>query len=126
MKKSFLYLFLAGGSILAIILIYIFINTKQKSDNENQNTILFYGDTCPHCAKVEEYIAENNTKDKIGLAEKEVYKNTDNAKILNEKAKKCDIKENEIGVPFLWADEKCYMGDEDIINYFKNKTNENQ
>lgn len=123
MKKVGSCLLLAVVLIFAVIFSYIFLNTKQKNNSEDQSIILFYGDGCPHCVEVEKYIADNNIKEKVNFVEKEVYKNADNAKTLNEKAKKCGIKENEIGVPFLWADEKCYMGNEDIINFF-NKKNE--
>ncbi len=124
MKKIGSYLLLAVVLIFTIIFAYILLNTKQKNNSEDQIAILFYGDGCPHCVEVEKYIAENNIKEKIIFIEKEVYKNANNAKILNKKAKKCGIKENEIGVPFLWAEGKCYMGNEDIINFFNNKTNE--
>ena len=126
MKKIGSYLSLAVVLIFTVIFAYILLNTKQKNNSEDQNTIFFYGDSCPHCVGVEKYIAENNIKEKIIFIEKEVYKNVNNAKILSEKAKKCDIKENEIGVPLLWADGKCYVGDEEIIKFFNEKINKKQ
>jgi glutaredoxin len=122
-----------------IVLIFSFVvlsqekNKKQSKTNEpiaqeNQQIeqsqiILFYGDGCPHCAKVEEYFKENNVKEKISFVEKEVYYNLDNAKELEDKAKICGLPTDSIGVPFLWAGEKCLVGDGDIINFFKQKTN---
>ena len=97
-----------------------------KTTTENQSAgqiILFYGDGCPHCAIVEEYIKENNINDKISFAQKEVYYNQNNAKELEAKAKICGLPADSIGVPFLWDGEKCLIGDEDIINFFKQKTN---
>ena len=75
-------------------------------------------------SSVEEYFLKNDIKNKIIFEEKEVYKNIDNAKLLSKKAEGCNIKENEIGVPFLWADGEYYMGDEDIIKFFNTKLNE--
>lgn len=99
--------------------------TNKSTKEENQQTnkvILFYGDGCPHCAIVEKYIEENKIKDKISFAQKEVYYNQSNAKELEEKAKICGLPTDSIGVPFLWNGEKCLIGDQDIIDFFKQKT----
>jgi len=131
MKKTVLFLvfleifFVAGGSF------YFSKGHKNISSNNNSLTqklpkiIFFYGNGCPHCAKVEEFIKENKIKEKIAFEEKEVYFNKENAKRLIEVAKKCGFNENEIGVPFLWNGEnqKCIVEDEPIINFFKEKLN---
>jgi len=126
--------------LFVIVLIFSFLalsqgknknqpKTSQPAAQENQQIqrnpiILFYGQGCPHCAKVEEYIKENKVKEKISFEEKEVYYNQNNAKELDEKAKSCGIDQNEIGVPFLWDSGKCLIGDQDIINFFKEKMKE--
>jgi len=102
------------------------IQTNELAKEENQpasQIILFYGDGCPHCAIVEEYIEKNRTKDKVPFAQKEVYYNQSNAKELEAKAKVCGLPTDSIGVPFLWDGEKCLIGDQDIIDFFKQKTN---
>jgi len=96
-----------------------------KTTAENQSAdqiILFYGDGCPHCAIFEEYI-KNDIGDKIYFVQKEVYYNQNNAKELEAKAKICGLPTDSIGVPFLWNGEDCLIGDQDIINFFKQKTN---
>lgn len=123
--------------LFGVILIFSFLvlsqekNTVQNSTNnsvasekqdENQ-IIFFYGDGCPHCAIVEEYIKENNVNDKIVFSTKEVYHNRNNSKQLEEKAKMCGMPTDSIGVPFLWDGEKCFVGDQDIIEFFKSKIN---
>jgi len=60
-------------------------------------------------------------KEKIAFEEKEVYYNQNNAKELGEKAKSYGIDQNEIGVPFLWNNGRCIIGDQDIINFFEEK-----
>jgi len=99
------------------------IENNLSANQDLKGIILFYGIGCPHCAKVEEFIRENKIKEKIALEEKEVYFNRENAKKLIEVAKKCGFNENKIGVPFLWDEEnqKCIVGDEPIINYFREK-----
>jgi len=99
-------------------------NNIQENQQTKENQIIFYyGDGCPHCAIVEEYIKENKIQDKISFTQKEVYYNQGNAKELEEKAKICGLPTDSIGVPFLWDGEKCLIGDQDIINFFKQKIN---
>jgi len=121
--------------LFAIVLIFSFfalsqeknknqISTNETTTEKNQSAdqiILFYGDGCPHCAIVEDYIKNNNIKERLSFKEKEVYYNRKNADDLAAKAKICGISTNYIGVPFLWDGEKCFIGDQDIINFFKQK-----
>ena len=123
--------------LFAVVLIFSFFALSQEKDKNQISTnetvakegqsadqvILFYGDGCPHCAIVEEYIKENSIGDKISFAQKEVYYNQNNAKELEAKAKICGLPTDSIGVPFLWDGEDCLIGDQDIINFFKQKTN---
>jgi glutaredoxin len=131
MKKTILFLMLLG--IFAVVVGGFYFlkghnNTTSSNTSSNSTSstiILFYGIGCPHCAKVEQFIKENKIKEKIAFEEKEVYFNKENAKQLVEVAQKCGFNENEIGVPFLWdrENQKCIIGDEPIINFFKEKLN---
>jgi len=91
---------------------------RDNQQTEESQIILFYGDGCPHCARVEDYIKENNIKEKLSFEEKEVYYNQNNAKELETKAKICGLPTGSIGVPFLWDGKKCLIGDEDVIKFF--------
>lgn len=97
--------------------------TPLANSSESQGIILFYGDGCPHCLIVEEYLDSNNVSGQVQYAMKEVYYNQVNAAELGEKAKSCGMPTDSIGVPFLWDGSSCYVGDQDIINFFKLKTN---
>jgi glutaredoxin len=117
---------------LSILLIIIFSalfflnkNNYQTEKELKEKLILFWGIGCPHCAKVEEFIKENGIKEKISFEEREVYFDRKNQNILKEAARLCNLNANEIGVPFLWDREKgeCIIGDEPIINFFKEKLN---
>ncbi len=84
--------------------------------------ILFYGETCPHCKNVEEFLSANKTRERIKFQELEVSNNKSNASLLLQKAGVCKLdKSSGIGVPFLFDGEKCVLGDADIIDWFKNK-----
>ncbi len=126
--KNASYFLIAGLLILVGAGLFIINgngNNQQKNvGNQNIEIILFYGDGCPHCAKVDEFIKNNNIEEKILFAKKEVYNNTANANELSQKAEKCGMDTKSIGVPFLWDGEKCLVGDEDIIKFFEQKANE--
>jgi len=85
--------------------------------------ILFYGDGCPHCVRVEEFIESNQIKEKISFSQKEVYNDRKNSDELMDKARICGISINSIGVPFLWDGTKCFVGYQDVIEFFKLKIN---
>jgi len=126
MKKEALFLIFLG--IFTILAISFYFSREKNSFSSNQELkgiVLFYGIGCPHCGRVEEFIKESKIKEKIAFSEKEVYFNRDNARKLMEVAKKCGFNENEVGVPFLWDGEnqKCIVGDEPIINFFKQRLN---
>jgi glutaredoxin len=88
---------------------------------KHEGIILFYGDGCPHCAIVEEFIKENKIDVKISFSKKEVYYNKENSSLLIEKAKICNFDTNSIGIPFLWDGTRCLVGDQDIIEFLKLK-----
>jgi len=115
--------------IIAIIGVF-FLKEKNKNQqlieiilNTIENRmIFFYGDGCPHCAKVEEFFKENDVESKTQFEKKEIYNDKLNAQLLFLVAqRKCNLSTDKIGVPFLWDGSKCIVGDGDIINFFKQK-----
>ncbi len=127
MKKNNIILLAVLG--IAILIVGFLIFSKKGADNNGDiSNILFYGDGCSHCANVEKYITDNNIEGKVEFVRKEVFNNQDNAKILVEKAKFCNIPtDNGVGVPFFWIVESktCLVGETDIIDFLaKATTNE--
>lgn len=96
---------------LAILVILIILALARP------RVILFYGNTCPHCEKVQEYL--NQQPNSIRYRHLEVYANPENANLMAQKAKSCGLQTDQIGVPFLFDGQKCLIGDQDIINWFK-------
>ncbi len=127
MKKTIFITFILSLSV--IIAGYLLLGKKTSSPSYNikgeksHQAILYYGDTCPHCQKVADWLEKNpKIKEKSALIEKEVYNNKTNAQELGMRAKECQIKESEgIGVPFLYDKGKCVMGDQPIIDYLSSK-----
>jgi glutaredoxin-related protein len=93
--------------------------------NFAQEYILFYGNGCPHCAKVEQYFKDNQITKKFDLDQKEVFYNKTNLKEFNGYLEKHNLTYDKIGVPFLLitsgADCNYINGDTNIIEYFSGK-----
>jgi len=113
LKIRFLIIFL----IINLLNVISVSATENDAINQN-NKILFYGNGCPHCAKVESFIQDNQLEKLI--IRKEIYHNSTNAEEFNKLCDKNGINLMDRGVPFLFAENKCFIGDQQIINYLKN------
>ena len=126
MKKYIILLFVA--SALLIIGISARQNIEQTDivaqDNLSKN-YLFYGNGCAHCAKVSKYFQENGTMEKYDIGEKNISGNT---KYASEFTKICEdngFPLDERGIPMLYFEGQCLMGDQPIINFFENGESQN-
>ncbi len=119
--KNKLILLIPALIIISSIFFPVLAATNNTT-NDNK-AILFYGDGCPHCQKVESFIEKHNLKNKI--IQKEVYHNPTNANEFNKICEKNNINLMDRGVPFLSIEDKCFIGDQQIINYFKNNLDQN-
>jgi len=81
----------------------------------------FYGQGCPHCKDVDDFIKANNIDQKVKFTKLEVWYNKSNAELLGQVAQKCNITSGSVGVPFLYDGLKCYVGEVDVINFLKNE-----
>lgn len=102
-----------------------FTDTSHKVEIP-EGLILFYGQDCPHCKNVEDYMSENSIEDKVKVTKLEVYYNEDNQNILAQVVKKCNISPSQVGVPLLYDGKACAIGDGPIIDYFENKVSDVQ
>lgn len=92
---------------------------SQQALSSDQGVIYFYGEECPHCKDVATFLEENKIAEKVRFEKKEVWHNRANAAEMDGKAKICGMDEQRIGVPFLFAEGKCYVGTPEVEGYFK-------
>jgi hypothetical protein len=128
MKKNTL---LALSVILFVIILSSglwFLGTRFNSPKENQEAtpltseiILFYGTECPHCQELEAFLVENKVSEKVAYDSVEIWHNKKNQALMISKAVGCGLKEEELGVPMLYAEEKCLVGPSQIEDFFKTK-----
>ena len=88
--------------------------------------VLFFGQDCPHCIKVEAFIKDNNINSKVKITKLEIPFNNKtsselvaNSDLLVKTAQICKVDiRSGIAIPFLYdGNNKCYMGDIDVINF---------
>ena len=108
-----------------------FFVKKEPASPLPEGILLFYGDGCPFCKKVEDFISENKIAEKVpfknleisfeGKTSKELQTNSG---FLVQAAQNCklDIK-GGVNIPFLYDGQNCLIGEPDIVNFFKLKAN---
>jgi glutaredoxin len=124
MKKVFVVMvwFLIVMAVIIGSLAYI-ASTKPAPVTPSLNVTipttytLYVGNGCPHCEIVESYMANNSIETKLHITLKEVWYNKTNNVELGEVAKKCNLG-SKVGIPLLYADNQCYVGDKYIIAFF--------
>jgi glutaredoxin len=124
MKKIVVIIFV----LIGLVSLYKLMSTNPSNTGALDNVAdltLFWGQGCPHCEKVKEYIKSNNLDAKVKIALKEVYYNKTNQQLLEEAVKKCpeiDTKQG-IGVPLAVVKNtnQCLYGDQSIIDWLSQK-----
>lgn len=108
--------------IIGISLILVF-SAKNVSAQDNK-AILYYGNGCPHCTEVERFI--NNNDFNFLIEKKEIYQNRINAEEFNRVCAEEGIGLADRGVPFLYAENECFIGDKQIVSYLSARQKLNQ
>jgi len=113
-----------GVVVTALIFLGISVYSIFKDSptvTPSSEIILFYGRECPHCVELEKFMEKEKIKEKVAYDYLEVWHNRDNAKILMEKAKICGLAEDEVGVPLVFSEGKCFVGKPDGEAFFREK-----
>lgn len=107
--------------LIIMVVVAILIAVFWPKTTSGQGIILYVSNTCPHCKTVEDFIQANDISSKVQFQTKEVSANLGNAQELLNKATKCGISTDQVGVPLLWDGSKCLLGEPDITAFFKTK-----
>lgn len=91
------------------------------SNQEKQQYVLFYGETCPHCHVVMDWMDETGIDSRLDITRKEVYNNQQFSEQMKLAAQNCGI--DRIGVPFLYdaSQKECVVGSTPIIDHLTAK-----
>ena len=119
MRKIFILVFI----ILVLAGVYKYVSYQPIAEvGENEaDLIIYWGEGCPHCEKVKEYISANKLDQKININLKEIYKDQNNLQSLKNTIQKCPEIDTQqgIGVPLAFdtKNQKCLAGDQPIIDW---------
>jgi glutaredoxin len=121
-KKTTIMLILGGVLIIALaVFLYFQSATSQKNLQALENQITYYyGENCPHCLRVLQFIEENKIAGKVTFTKKEIGSISNGTEFL-QVAKKCGISASEAGVPLVYAEGKCFMGEIEVTDFFREK-----
>lgn len=106
--------------IIAIVILAVALLLLWGRLSRRPEMILFYSTSCPHCQIVEQYIAANGIRAKYQFQELEISGDQGNRNKLVAIAKGCGLDSTQsLSVPLFFDGQKCLLGDEEIINFFK-------
>jgi glutaredoxin len=119
-------LLIISVTIVALVLVwFITKDTKTGDDNNSTDTSealsLYYREDCPHCKNVEKFLLDNKVGEKIKIEHKEIMNDIKNNNELMVRAANCNLDLETVGVPLLYDKGTCYVGDQEIINYFQSR-----
>ena len=95
--------------VLLFAVIIGFAESVWAADQFPVTAYFFYGEGCPHCREELFFLNELRTQfPTLGIAEFEIYRNTENLAIMEKAAKKLGVTVN--GVPFLVVGDSYFIG----------------
>ena len=99
------------------------LGSKISYADEKFQVDFFYGDGCPHCAKVEPVIDELETKfPQVLFNNYEIYHNQNNALLLYKFYDEYQVpQEYRGGVPIVFVGDEYFLGDSPIIDNLENR-----
>lgn len=110
--------------IFLLILITILLANFIYAEENKTCIYFFYGNGCPHCAKVEPLIKELEKRPDIEVQEFEIYNNTDNSHLLSTFFTVLKISDEEKGIPAVFISKTYLTGDVNILNRLEKMINE--
>ena len=108
-----------------ILLIFSAVNIKQdnmgaQTQAASSGNYLFYGNGCAHCAKVSKYFQENGILEKHNIGKKNISGNAEYSSEFTKICQDSGFPLDERGIPMLYFEGQCLMGDKPIIDFFEN------
>ncbi len=116
--RKAIFWFLLINILLSGVIYIVAVNNQKSVMPNNEAILLFFSPTCPHCKLVEEFIANNSLDSKLNITQKNVWL-PEIAKEYEKLADFCKIAKDARGVPMLYNNQTCYLGDVDAISSLK-------
>lgn len=95
--------------LMILVLSFLFVMPVKALEDDTITLYLFYGDGCPHCAEEKIFLAEvEDDYENIEIVQYEVWKNSDNQKLLEEVKEKLKVERS--GVPVTVIGDTIMVG----------------
>jgi len=108
--------------LLPSVLVVLLIIANVVRAEQLTCAYFFYGNGCPHCARVEPFISQLEQKYRnLEVYEFEIYDNRSNALILNDYFDAYGIPDEQRGIPVIFISNKYLIGDEPILENLENE-----
>lgn len=121
--RKFLILFIL---LTALFFASLFISGVSQSSVRKFNSkvgdvtvYFFYGQGCPHCARVEPFISEMEGVYGLDVRRFEVYGNRSNMMVLQDYFERYGVPASETGIPVVFTSESYLVGDVNILDGFE-------
>ncbi len=87
-----------------------------SSQSQEPKFVFFYGDTCPYCHDVIDWMDEAGVESMLDITRKEVYNDAKNSEQMNLAVRSCGMTQS--GVPMMYTNDKeCIVGSTPIIDH---------
>jgi glutaredoxin len=123
-KKIIIVLGVAGVLIVGLIVWAVMEGKREQqlASIPDASTIYFFGEECPHCKRINEFLEANDVAAKFTFTKKEVWHSRTNSAQMKEKAEACGLDPSKVGVPFIYTEgNKCLIGEPDVKKFFAEK-----
>jgi len=123
LKKTMTNMFKINKKVVILASLFLFslffIDLVQSQDKVC--LYFFYGQGCPHCAKVEPYLSELEKKYDLQIHTFEVYNNRSNLQLMQKYFDGYNVPQNQRGVPAVFISDNYFVGDKPILDNLESK-----
>lgn len=120
-KKVILIIVALGAAVIGVVAWGMTSNNASAPVTAVSGTVYYFGAECPHCKVINEFLEKNDIASKVSYEKKEVWHDSGNAKEMTVAAKQCGIDKKDIGVPFVFDNGTCLIGEPDVKKFFSDK-----
>jgi glutaredoxin len=123
MDKKVVSIIIALVIVLGGVVAFGVVSSKKAAAPvaDIQGTVYFFGAECPHCKKINEFLEKNDIASRVSFEKKEVWNDKTNAAQMLQAATQCSIDKKDVGVPFVFDNGQCLIGEPDVRKFFTEK-----
>ena len=106
---------------ISFVLFFLIIGLVISRCTAPPKVIYFYGQRCPHCLTINEFITEQQLHNSLAFLSYEIS-SPEQSQLFYEKAASCGLDRSQAGVPFVFDGRQrvtCYLGLRQVLDFFE-------